>query len=87
MRRAAVLAAALLVLVALPVVARADVSSQEAVAIAKGQPDGKTLLLSHPDARFTRAARGGELARARAAGASRRAARELGDRPRERARS
>jgi hypothetical protein len=53
MRRAAVLAAALLVLVALPVVARADVSSQQAISIAKGQPDGNTLLLSHPDARFT----------------------------------
>jgi hypothetical protein len=53
MRRAAVLAAALLVLVALPVAARADVSSRGAIAIAKAQPDGSALLLSHPDARFS----------------------------------
>ncbi|MDX6563467.1 MAG: hypothetical protein QOD65_3281, partial [Gaiellales bacterium] len=53
MRRAAVLAAALLVLVALPVVARADISSKRAIAIAKQQPDGHSLLLSHPDARFS----------------------------------
>ena len=53
MRRAAVLAAALLVLVAVPAVARADVSAQQAIAIAKQQPEGRDLLLSHPDARFT----------------------------------
>ena len=53
MRAAAVLAAALLVLVALPVVARADVSAAEAIAIAKEQPGGRTLLIGHPDVRFT----------------------------------
>jgi hypothetical protein len=51
--RAAAALAALLVLVALPAAARADVSSQQAIAIAKRQPAGRSLLLSHPGARFT----------------------------------
>ena len=53
MRRAFFLAAALLVLVAVPAGARADVSGPQAIAIAKKQPEGKSVLLSHPDARFT----------------------------------
>src|SRR5215210_1566989 len=53
MRRAAVLAAALLVLVAVPAVARADVSSRGAIAIAKQQPEARKLLLTHRDATFT----------------------------------
>ena len=53
MRRAFFLAAALLVLVAVPAIARADVSGPQAIAIAKNQPEGKAVLLSHPDARFT----------------------------------
>ena len=40
-------------LVAVPAVARADVSAQQAIAIAKKQPEGRALLLAHPDARFT----------------------------------
>ncbi|MDX6618321.1 MAG: hypothetical protein QOK36_707 [Gaiellales bacterium] len=51
--RALAVLASLLVLVALPVVARADISRREAIAIVKQQPEGRTLLLSHHDARFT----------------------------------
>jgi hypothetical protein len=51
--RAAAALAALLVLVALPAAARADVSEQGAISIAKAQPEGRALLLSHPGARFT----------------------------------
>ena len=51
--RAAAALAALLVLVALPAVAHADVSEQGAVSIAKSQPEGRSLLLSHPGATFT----------------------------------
>ena len=52
MTRAAVLAA-LLVLAVAPAVAHADVSAQEAVQIVKQEPAARTLLLSHPGARFT----------------------------------
>ena len=51
--RATVVLVALLALVAAPVVARADVSPKQAIAIAKRQPSGHTLLLEHPDAHFT----------------------------------
>ncbi len=53
MRRAAVLAAALLVLVAAPAGARAGITGQEAIAIAKQQPEGHALVLAHPGARFS----------------------------------
>ena len=67
-------------------VARADVSGR-AIAIAKEQPGGRALLLAHPDARFTvRRAGANWLVLARA-GVPGDAARELGDRSRERARS
>ena len=52
MTRVAVLAA-LLVLAAAPAVALADVSSQRAIQIVRQQPAARTLLLTHPGARFT----------------------------------
>jgi hypothetical protein len=63
MTRAAVLAA-LLVLAVAPAVAHADVSAQEAVQIVKQESAARTLLLSHPGARFT-AQRAAALARDR----------------------
>ncbi|HET6173505.1 MAG TPA: hypothetical protein VFD90_12900 [Gaiellales bacterium] len=59
MRRAAVLAA-LLVLVAAPAVARAAVSPEQAVAIVKRQPAARTLLLTHPGATFGAQPAGGD---------------------------
>jgi hypothetical protein len=58
MRQAAVLAA-LLVLFAVPALARAGVTSREAIQIVKQQPAARTLLLTHPGARFTARAAGG----------------------------
>ncbi|HEY3614409.1 MAG TPA: hypothetical protein VGK92_11915, partial [Gaiellales bacterium] len=53
LRRALATLVALLVLVALPSAALASVTPAQAIAIAKRQPEGRTLLLSHHDARFT----------------------------------
>ena len=58
MRAAAV--AALLVLVAGPAVAHAGVSSREAIQIVRQQPAARTLLLTHPGARFTAQAAGSD---------------------------
>jgi hypothetical protein len=57
--RAAVLAA-LLVFAAAPGVAHAGVSSGEAIQIVKQQPAARTLLLTHPGARFSARAAGSD---------------------------
>src|SRR6476646_637098 len=57
--RAAVLAA-LLVFAAAPGVAQAGVSSREAIQIVRQQPAARTLLLTHPRARFSAQAAGSD---------------------------